>query len=47
MMMAFSDFVQKAGWLLIPVFLIGTPLVALPVYKTAARQAGDGPSPAR
>ena len=34
MMMAFSDFVQKAGWFLIPCVLFGTPLLLLWFYKT-------------
>jgi type II secretory pathway component PulF len=39
MLMAFSDFVRTAGWLLIPVVVIGTPILLLQVYKTAAGKA--------
>jgi len=33
-LMALSDFVQMAGWLLIPVVFIGTPILLLQAYKT-------------
>jgi type II secretory pathway component PulF len=35
-LMALSDFIRSAGWLLIPVLLIGTPILLFQLYKTAA-----------
>jgi type II secretory pathway component PulF len=32
--MAFSAFIQRVGWLLIPVIIIGTPIVLYQLYKT-------------
>jgi type II secretory pathway component PulF len=35
-LLGFSDFVAKAGWLFFPVVIIGTPLLLLQAYKTRA-----------
>lgn len=36
MLMAFSRFVRSIGWLVIPVVVIGTPIVLYQVYRTTA-----------
>jgi type IV pilus assembly protein PilC len=33
-LLAFSDFVRTAGWLLIPAVLVGTPILLFRIYKT-------------
>lgn len=38
-LMAFSDFMQAAGWLLVPLVLIGTPILLFQVYRTRAGKA--------
>jgi type II secretory pathway component PulF len=38
-LMGFSDFVRTAGWLLIPVVMIGTPLLLWQLYRTAGGKA--------
>lgn len=38
-LLAFSDFTQKAGWLLFPVVLIGTPILVFRFYKTQGGKA--------
>jgi type IV pilus assembly protein PilC len=35
MLMAFSDFVRTIGWLVIPVVMIGTPILLFQSYRTA------------
>jgi type II secretory pathway component PulF len=35
-LIAFTDFVRAAGWLLIPAVMIGTPFLLLQIYKTRA-----------
>ena len=42
-LMAFSDFVQTAGWWLIPLVLVGAPVVLFWFYRTPAGQAADRP----
>jgi type IV pilus assembly protein PilC len=42
-LMALSDFVQVAGWLLIPVVFFGTPILLFQAYKTSAgKRVMDG-----
>ena len=39
MLMAFSDFMKSAGWLIFPVVMIGTPILLVSVYRTSAGKA--------
>lgn len=39
LLMAFSDFMQSAGWLVFPVVLIGTPIALFKLYRTASGKA--------